>query len=188
MKPFTTLHSKAIPLALKDVDTDIIIPAQFLTRINKSGYGECLFRRLRDQDPDFPLNQKKYKDHQILIVRSNFGCGSSREHAVWALMDYGIRVVIAPDFADIFKSNSGKNGLVLVEQPEKQIEEWLRHAETGDFEITIDLKNQEIRLKNGEVHHFEFDPFRKECILNGLDDMAYILEHEKEIEEYNKTG
>lgn len=188
MQKFCTLTSKATPLPLKDVDTDMIIPAQFLTRINKSGYGECLFRRLRDNDPDFPIDQLKYKGNQILIARNNFGCGSSREHAVWALLDFGIKVVVSSSFADIFKSNAGKNGLVLIELEEKIIENLLEKAETGGFEMTIDLKKQTLSLSDGTIHEFDFDPFRKECILNGLDDMDYILQYENEIKKHNSIN
>ncbi len=182
MKKFTTLDSTAIPLPLKDIDTDVIIPAQFLTRINKSGYGECLFRRLRDNDENFPLNLDRYKESQILIAQDNFGCGSSREHAVWALMDYGIKVIIAPSFADIFKSNSNKNGLVLVELDSKIIKNLINKSKCEALKIKVNLENQTITLKNSTSHSFPFDPFRKECILNGLDDMDYILKHQKEID------
>ena len=120
MDKFTTLTARCVPLEINDVDTDLIIPAQYLTSISRDGYGENVFRRLRDENPDFPLNQDKFKDVQILLAAKNFGCGSSREHAVWALQGYGFRVVIAESFADIFFSNSAKNGLLLISLPRRR--------------------------------------------------------------------
>ncbi len=186
MNPFQTLTAKVIPLPLKDVDTDMIIPAQYLTSISREGYGENVFRRLRDEDPNFPLNQEKFKDGKVLVARNNFGCGSSREHAAWALLGWGIQVVIAPDFADIFKSNSLKNGLVLITLPEETIEEILKSSESGEYEITVDLEHQKITLPNNQEHKFDFDPFRKHCILNGLDDLSYLKSHESVINSYQE--
>lgn len=186
MEPFATLKAKVIPLPLKDVDTDMIIPAQYLTSISREGYGENLFRRLCDEDSSFPLNQGKYQDGKILVARSNFGCGSSREHAAWAILDWGIRVVIAPDFADIFKNNSLKNGLVVVTLPEEVIEKILQKGESGAYQVTVDLENQQVVLPDGEAHEFPFDPFRKHCILHGLDDLSYLMSQKKTIEKYQR--
>lgn len=208
MQPFKTLTSTAIPVPLKDVDTDMIIPAQYLTSISREGYGENLFRRLRDEDPNFPLDKPRYQDAQILVARSNFGCGSSREHAAWALFDWGIRVVIAPDFADIFKSNSLKNGIVLVELPEDQVEKILTAATNAEsasepYQLTVNLESQTVTLPAAsaptlasaptpstapatepESLHFPFDSFRKHCILNGLDDLDYIRSHQEALDSY----
>lgn len=186
MKPFTTLTSRVIPLPLKDIDTDMLIPAQYLTSISKEGYGENLFRRLRDQDPQFPLNLEKFKGGHILVTQSNFGCGSSREHAVWALVSWGIRVVIAPSFADIFYSNSAKNGLLLVTLPQKTITEILNLAEAGDYDMTVNLEKQTVTLRDGTTVPFDYDPFRKACLLQGYDDMDYLLAERKDIEAYQK--
>lgn len=181
MNPFKTITSTAISLPLKDIDTDMIIPAAFLTSISKEGYGQNLFRRLRDQNPNFPLNQTKFKNAHILIVGSNFGCGSSREHAVWALLDYGIKAIIAPSFADIFQSNSLKNGLVLVQLPEKIVNKLIKMAGAGHYQLTINLKQQTVITPDNTTFYFPFDPFRKECLLKGLDDLDYLLSHKKSI-------
>lgn len=186
MKPFTTLTSRVIPLPLKDIDTDMLIPAQYLTSISKEGYGENLFRRLRDQDPQFPLNLEKFKGGQILVTQSNFGCGSSREHAVWALVSWGIRVVIAPSFADIFHSNSAKNGLLLITLPQETITHILELAEAGDYDMTVNLEKQTVTLRDGATVSFHYDPFRKTCLLQGYDDMDYLLAERPAIEAYQK--
>ncbi|MDP2625088.1 MAG: 3-isopropylmalate dehydratase small subunit [Candidatus Peregrinibacteria bacterium] len=182
MEPFIQIKSKVVPIPRSDIDTDMLIPAQYLTSISKEGYGENLFRRLRDEEPDFPLNQEKFEGAQILVAQNNFGCGSSREHAVWALMGWGFRVVIAPSFSDIFFSNSGKNGLVLVELPQEIVAEILEAAKYGNAEMSVDLKIQTVTLPDGTLYEFEFDPFRKDCILRGQDDLDYLLSHKKEIE------
>ncbi len=181
MKKFTQLKSKAIPLPVKDVDTDMIIPAQFLTSISSEGYGQNLFRRLRDNDANFPLNQEKFKGASLLVADHNFGCGSSREHAVWALTGWGISVVIAKSFADIFYNNSAKTGLLLIVLPEKVVDRLLSEAQSSDLELTINLEDQFVQHPSGESFKFEYDPFRKHCILNGLDDIDYILSHKQEI-------
>jgi 3-isopropylmalate/(R)-2-methylmalate dehydratase small subunit len=186
MEPFTTVTSRVIPLPLKDIDTDQIIPAQYLTGTGREGYGEGLFKRLRDQDPSFPLNQERYSDAQILCADSNFGCGSSREHAAWALLGWGIHVVIAPSFADIFTSNSLKNGLVLVTLPQATVTTILKAAQEADAQMTVDLQTQTVVLPDGTEMAFEFDPFRRECILKGYDDLDYIQSHQTEIAEYRK--
>jgi len=187
MKAFSSITSTVIPLYRKDIDTDMIIPAQFLTSTGKGGYGANIFRRFRDKEADFPFNQEKYQDSQILVAGDNFGCGSSREHAVWALLERGIRVIIAPSFADIFQSNSAKNGLVLVALPEDVVQEIVTHAQAENpYQIEVDLKNQSITLADGSIHEFFFDPFRKECILKGLDDFDYLIESMPEIEQWQK--
>lgn len=187
MEAFTQITAQAMPLPIKDVDTDMIIPAQYLTSISREGYGQNVFRRLRDEDPEFPFNLEKFEDAKILVAESNFGCGSSREHAVWALLGWGIRVVIAPSFADIFFNNSAKNGLVLVQLDKKIIDDMLEKAAFGDYEFTVDLENQTVTLPDGIEHTFEFDPFRKQCILQGYDELDYIFSHKKEVEEYKKN-
>lgn len=187
MKKYETLTSKVVPLPKNDVDTDQIIPAQYLTSTSRDGYGQNLFRRLRDTEPDFPLNQDRYKDAEILLTGYNFGCGSSREHAVWAIAGANFKVVIAESFADIFSNNSAKNGLLLVSLPKVVIERLLKRAEKDDLFVTVDLENQVVLVKEGlttEKHSFEYDPFRKHCLLNGLDDINYILSHQSEIDEF----
>lgn len=187
MKAFTTTTSKVIPIAIKDVDTDMLIPAQYLTSTSEDPafWGEKLFQRFRDRDPEFPLNLEKYKGAQIIVAKENFGCGSSREHAVWALLGHGIRVVIAPSFADIFTSNSAKNGLVLVQLETSDIEKLLLDSNKTDLEITVSLIDQTVALPDGRIVKFEFDAFRKDCILKGLDDLDYILSFSKEIDTWN---
>ncbi|CAM6002433.1 unnamed protein product [Sphagnum balticum] len=184
MEKFTSLKSKVIPLPMKDVDTDMIIPAQFLTSITRDGYGQNLFRRLRDNDTNFPFNQDRFRGASILIADHNFGCGSSREHAVWALDGAGIRVVIAKSFADIFYNNSAKNGLLLITLPEEVVDKLLTAAQAADLELTVDLEKQVVSSPGANEFTFNFDPFRKHCILHGLDDIDYILSHAKEISEF----
>ena len=186
MEKFTLLKSKVIPLPMKDVDTDMIIPAQFLTSITRDGYGQNLFRRLRDNDPNFPFNQERYRGASILLADHNFGCGSSREHAVWALDGAGIRVVIAKSFADIFYNNSAKNGLLLITLPEAAVDKLFGSAQSGDLELTIDLEKQIVSAQGENDVSFEYDQFRKHCILHGLDDIDYILSHAKEISEFRQ--
>ena len=179
-----TVTSKAMPVPMKDVDTDLIIPAQFLTSISKDGYGANLFRRLRDNDPNFPMNRKEFDGALILVTDSNFGCGSSREHAVWALTGAGIKVVIAKSFSDIFYNNSAKNALLLVVLEDKVVDEILQSAKNGDYEVSVDLESQTVTLPDGSSHKFEYDQFRKHCMLNGLDDIEYIRSHAAEIQEF----
>ena len=167
---------------MDNIDTDMIIPAEFLTSISRDGYSQNLFRRLRDQRPDFPLNQKKFAGASILVSRKNFGCGSSREHAVWALAGAGLRAVIAPSFADIFAGNSGKNGLLLIMLTEAVVEDLLARAVDGDLTLTIDLPEQTVTAPGGFRAEFPYDPFRKHCLMRGLDDMDYILSHKSAIE------
>lgn len=186
MEKVATIKSKAMPLPMKDVDTDLIIPAQFLTSISKDGYGANLFRRLRDNDPNFPLNRQEFTGASILVTDSNFGCGSSREHAVWALTGAGIKVVIAKSFSDIFYNNSAKNALLLVVLPENVIDKILQSAKTADYKIVVDLAKQTVTLPDGAEHGFEYDQFRKHCMLNGLDDIEYIRSHTAQIVEFRK--
>jgi len=186
MKKISQISGKTIPLAMDDVDTDLIIPAQYLTAISKSGYGENLFRRLRETQPEFVFNLEKFSGANILITQHNFGCGSSREHAVWALQEAGILAIIASSFADIFFSNSGKNGLVLIQLPESVIKKMLMFANEDDYYLTINLAEQTISSNKNEQFDFTFDPFRKYCLMNGLDDLDYLLNHQKQIEEYSK--
>lgn len=181
MKKFTTLTSKAIALPIKDIDTDLIIPAQFLTRVSDAGYGDCLFRRLRDSDPNFPLNQPRYQGAEILVADDNFGCGSSREHAVWALRDGGFKVVIAKSFADIFAGNAANNGLLLIKLAPEVMDQMINSIiiSKGTPEITVDLGNQVVSYQ-GENFSFDYDPFRKHCLINGLETIDY-LDAEREL-------
>ena len=190
MQPFKTLTAIAAPLDRTNVDTDQIIPKQFLKRIERTGYGEFLFFDWRrksngDPNPEFELNDPRYKGAQILIAGKNFACGSSREHAAWALSDYGFRVVIAPTFADIFFSNAGKNGIVLVRLSEPQIAELLQNAkELPGYELTVSLEAQKVTDAYGFHATFEVAPFRKFCLLEGLDDIGLTLRHENALDTY----
>jgi 3-isopropylmalate/(R)-2-methylmalate dehydratase small subunit len=183
MEPFKTLASVAAPLDRTNVDTDQIIPKQFLKRIERTGYGDFLFfdwRQTPDGAPvaDFVLNDARYKGAQILVAGKNFGCGSSREHAAWALSDFGFRVVIAPTFADIFFSNAGKNGIVLARLSEQDVNTLLKNAqEIPDYQLTVSLEAQTVTDGRGFNATFEIDPFRKFCLLEGLDDIGLTLRH-----------
>jgi 3-isopropylmalate/(R)-2-methylmalate dehydratase small subunit len=182
MDKFTQLTGIAAPLPLINVDTDMIIPKQFLKTIKRSGLGRNLFDEMRyDTDgneiPDFVLNKPAYRDAQILVAGENFGCGSSREHAPWALLDFGIRCVIAPSYADIFFNNCFKNGILPIVLPQEQVDALMKDAEKGaNARITVDLEAQTVTASDGTVFHFEVDPFRKHCLLNGLDDIGLSLE------------
>ena len=190
MEPFRTLTSIAAPLDRTNVDTDQIIPKQVLKRIERTGYGEFLFFDWRrtpngDPNPEFELNDPRYKGAQILIAGKNFACGSSREHAAWALSDYGFRAVIAPTFADIFFSNAGKNGIVLVRLSEAQVAELLQNAkELPSYQLTVSLEAQTVTDAFGFHATFEVDPFRKFCLLEGLDDIGLTLRHEAALDTY----
>ena len=187
MTPINTLTSTAAPLPLPNIDTDQIIPKQFLKRIERTGYGDFLFydwRRIQEgpdtgrPNPDFVLNNPAYAGAEILITEKNFGCGSSREHAAWAINQYGFRVVIAPTFADIFYSNAGKNGIILARLTEEETQTLLaRSAANPSHEITINLEAQTVTDEEGFSGHFDIDPFRKHCLLNGLDDIGLTLLH-----------
>ncbi|MBC7637581.1 MAG: 3-isopropylmalate dehydratase small subunit [Acetobacteraceae bacterium] len=190
MQPFTTLTGVAAPLPLANVDTDKIIPARFLKTIKRSGLGVHLFDTLRFDEtgaerPDFVLNQEPYRHAEILIAHENFGCGSSREHAPWALLDFGIRCVIAPDFADIFHTNTFKNGILPIKLPREICDQLMDDAKLGgNARITVDLAAQEVVRPNGERIKFEIDPFRKHLLLNGLDDIGQTLQHTPAIDDY----
>src|SRR5690606_15278391 len=173
-------------------DTDMIIPKQFLKTIKRTGLGKALFYELRftqdgQENPEFVLNKPAYRNAQILITGENFGCGSSREHAPWALLDFGIRCVIAPDFADIFYNNCFQNGILPIKLPQEDVDELMDDASRGaNATITVDLEAQEIRGPDGGVIRFEIDPFRKYCLLNGLDNIGLTLEKSAKIEDYEK--
>ena len=190
MEPFRTLTSLAAPLDRTNVDTDQIIPKQFLKRIERTGYGEFLFFDWRrtasgDPDPSFPLNDPRYKGAQILIAGKNFACGSSREHAAWALSDFGFRVVIAPTFADIFFSNAGKNGIVLARLSENEVAQLLENAKNiPNYRLTVSLEEQTVTDERGFKATFEVDPFRKFCLMKGLDDIGLTLRHESTLDDY----
>jgi 3-isopropylmalate/(R)-2-methylmalate dehydratase small subunit len=185
MTPFTTLTAIAVPLDLVNVDTDRIVPARFLRMPRASGYENYLFRDLREADPDFVLDRPAYRGAKILVAAENFGCGSSRESAVWALAGSGLRAWIAPSFGDIFFENSFKNGVLAIVLPPDRVAALreLLAAKPGT-EITIDLPSQTVRLPDGGVEHFEVDPFRKECLLAGADEIDLTLRYVKEIEAY----
>ena len=183
MEPFRTLTSLAAPLDRTNVDTDQIIPKQFLKRIERTGYGDFLFFDWRQKptgEPiaDFVLNDPRYKGAQILVAGKNFACGSSREHAAWALSDFGFRVVIAPTFADIFFSNAGKNGIVLARLTEDEVAQLLANAKTiPNYKLTVSLVDQTVTDSQGFKASFEVDPFRKFCLIEGLDDIGLTLRH-----------
>ncbi|MCL2661474.1 MAG: 3-isopropylmalate dehydratase small subunit [Acidobacteriaceae bacterium] len=184
MEPINTLTSKAVPLPLPNIDTDQIIPKQFLKRIERTGYGEFLFFDWREQK-DFVLNNPAYKGAEILITERNFGCGSSREHAAWALLQYGFRVVIAPTFGDIFFSNAGKNGMILICLSEAEVQELLaRSTKNAEHKITVNLEAQTVTDEQGFMARFEIDPFRKYCLLNGLDDIGLTLRYEAALDAF----
>jgi 3-isopropylmalate/(R)-2-methylmalate dehydratase small subunit len=192
MEPFRTLTSLALPLDRTNVDTDQIIPKQFLKRIERTGYGEFLFFDWRrtaagDPDPSFELNDPRFKGSQILVAGKNFACGSSREHAAWALSDYGFRVVIAPTFADIFFSNAGKNGIVLARLTEEEVATLLHNAKTiPNYQLTVSLEAQTVTDGRGFSATFEVDPFRKFCLLEGLDDIGLTLRHAAALDTFEK--
>ena len=185
MQKFQTLSALAAPLRRSNVDTDQIIPAQFLTSVSKLGYGENLFRIVREGDPTFFLNDEKYADAEILISDENFGSGSSREHAVWAIQGAGYKAVIAKSFADIFSSNSAKNGLLLIVLPTEVVDEFLAKAESSELRLRLDLESQTV-TDGEQQYQFEYDSFRKHCLLEGLDDIDYILSHKAEVESFKK--
>ena len=186
MEPFTRVTGLLAPLDRADVDTDQIIPKQFLKRIERSGYGPFLFYDWRRQG-SFILDRAEYRGAQVLVTGANFGCGSSREHAPWSLLDAGFRVVIAPSFADIFKSNSFRSGLLPVELPEPQVAELIRLAtEEPGMEVTVDLAAQHIAAGGFETS-FAVDPFYRECLLNGWDEVALTLRHAADISRYEEA-
>lgn len=201
MEKFETLKAVVVPLDRSNVDTDAIIPKQYLKSVKRTGFGPSLFDDWRYLDPgepgmdhsqrrinpDFVLNQPRYAGAQILLARENFGCGSSREHAVWALADYGFRAVIAPSFADIFFGNSFKNGLLPLTLDEKHIDRLFQAVSSNPgYELTVDLAEQVVITPEGERLGFDVDPFRKHCLLNGLDDIGLTLQHADEIRSYEE--
>lgn len=192
MQPFKTLTAVAAPLPMVNVDTDMIIPKLFLRTIKRTGLGKNLFSEMRynadgSEKPDFVLNKPAYRNAQILIAEDNFGCGSSREHAPWALNDFGIRCVIAPSFADIFHGNSFKNGMCPVVLPKDQVQQLMQRAtDYPDQPITVDLEKEEVRAGN-LVFQFKIDPFRRHCLLNGLDDIGLTLQHKDDISSFENN-
>jgi 3-isopropylmalate/(R)-2-methylmalate dehydratase small subunit len=185
----THILGKVIPLPMNDIDTDLIIPAQYLTSTRSSGYGENVFRRLKDSDVNFVFNQAKFSDANILVAQDNFGCGSSREHAVWALQGAGIQVIIAESFADIFESNSAKNGLVLIQQPKNIINKIINLSKAGDYCLDINIIDQNIIDKNNSQHNiysFKLEPFYQYCLVNGLDQLDYLLSHQEDIKKWSE--
>jgi len=196
MKPFTTLRAIAAPLEMMNVDTDIIIPKQFLKTIKRTGLGVSAFYNIRYDEAgapraDFILNQPPYTKAEILITGENFGCGSSREHAPWALLDMGLRCIIAPSFADIFYNNSFKNGILPIALPQEQVDALMESAKNEpEAQIEIDLEKQTITRGNQFSFTFDIDPFRKHCLLNGLDDIGLTLQkstHIKAFEDKRKA-
>jgi 3-isopropylmalate/(R)-2-methylmalate dehydratase small subunit len=199
MEAFIRLHGLVAPLDRSNVDTDAIIPKQFLKRVTRIGFGPNLFDEWRyldqgepDMDcakrplnPDFVLNQPRYAGAQILLARENFGCGSSREHAPWALHDFGIRVIVAPSFADIFYNNCFKNGLLPVVLPEATVDRLFAEVEAQPgYRLDVDLAGQQVHTPSGQSHAFEVDAFRKRCLIEGLDDIGLSLRHLDKIREY----
>ena len=190
MQPFTKLTAVAAPLPMSNVDTDMIIPKQFLKTIKRSGLGAALFYEMRFDEagqevPEFVLNKPAYRKAEILVAGDNFGCGSSREHAPWALLDFGIRCVIAPSFADIFYNNCFKNGILPIKLPQEDVDKLMDDANRGaNAIISIDLEKQEIRGPDGGCVKFEIDAFRKHCLLNGLDDIGLTMQKAANIDSY----
>jgi 3-isopropylmalate/(R)-2-methylmalate dehydratase small subunit len=193
MKPFTEHTGKVAPLYRSNIDTDQIIPKQFLKRIEKTGFGEFLFNDWRQStdgkpDPSFALNDSRYSGASILVAGKNFGCGSSREHAVWALADFGFRAVIASSFADIFANNCVKNGVLTVVLTEEEAAEIARRAsEISSYELTVDLEKCAVHDNHGFASRFATDDFTRHCLLEGLDDIGLTLKHEAEIAQYESA-
>ena len=189
MQPFRKHTGKVAPLYRANVDTDQIIPKQFLKRIEKTGFGEFLFNDWRraasgQLEPGFVLNRPQYSDASILVADKNFGCGSSREHAVWALADFGFRAVIAPSFADIFANNCAKNGVLTIALAEEEAREVARKAEVAGYQLTIDLENCTVEGNAGFQANFKIDEFTRHCLLEGLDDIGLTLQHQSDISLY----
>ena len=192
MEKFTTLTGVAAPLPMVNVDTDMIIPKQYLKTIKRTGLGTALFSEMRyredgSENPDFVLNQPAYRKSEILVAGDNFGCGSSREHAPWALLDFGIRCVISTSFADIFYNNCFKNGILPIVVSPEDLEKLFDDADRGsNATLTVDLGNQTIKGPDGGEIRFEIDPFRKHCLMNGLDDIGLTMEKAPKIEAYEE--
>ena len=194
MDKFDTLTGIAAPMPLVNIDTDMIIPKQFLKTIKRSGLGVNLFDEMRydregNEIADFVLNQPQYREAEILVAGDNFGCGSSREHAPWAIKDFGIRCVIAPSFADIFHNNCFKNGILPIALPQEQVDVLMKDAEKGaNARMTIDLDAQTVTTSDGEIFSFDVDPFKKHCLMNGLDDIGLTLEKSAAIDAFESTA
>ena len=194
MEKFEKLAGVAAPMPLVNIDTDMIIPKVFLKTIKRSGLGVNLFDEMRydregNEKPDFVLNKTQYREAKILVAGDNFGCGSSREHAPWAIADFGIKCVVSTSFADIFYNNCFKNGILPVVLPQDQVDILMKDAEKGaNSIIEVDLENQTIASSDGEVFSFEVDPFKKHCLLNGLDDIGLTMEKEDQITAYESKA
>ena len=194
MEKFEKLSGVAAPMPLVNIDTDMIIPKVFLKTIKRSGLGVNLFDEMRydregNEKPDFVLNKPQYRDAKILVAGDNFGCGSSREHAPWAIADFGIKCVISTSFADIFYNNCFKNGILPLVLPEDAVDTLMKDAEKGaNSIIEVDLENQTIVSSDGEIFRFEVDPFKKHCLLNGLDDIGLTMEKEDHIAKYESKA
>jgi 3-isopropylmalate/(R)-2-methylmalate dehydratase small subunit len=187
MEPFKKVRGKILPLPRADVDTDQIIPAKYLKRIERTGFGEFAFDAWR-KDPNFVLNDHRYDGAEILVTGPNFGCGSSREHAPWALQQMGLKAIVAPSFADIFRNNCAKIGLLTVELPQESIDRLIARAEDSPgYEMEVDLETQTVSLGNGKSRQFEVDPFVKHCLLNGLDEIGLTLQEGDAIDAFEAT-
>ena len=187
MEPFKKVRGKILPLPRADVDTDQIIPAKYLKRIERTGFGEFAFDAWR-KDPNFVLNDHRYDGAEILVTGPNFGCGSSREHAPWALQQMGLKAIVAPSFADIFRNNCAKIGLLTVELPQESIDRLIARAEDSPgYEMEVDLETQTVSLGNGKSRQFDIDPFVKHCLLNGLDEIGLMLQEGDAIDAFEKT-
>jgi 3-isopropylmalate/(R)-2-methylmalate dehydratase small subunit len=193
MEPFRTLKAAALPVAQANVDTDQILPARYLQKPRSAPFGDFLFRDLRfradgSESPDFVLNKPFRRNAKIVVAEENFACGSSREHAVWALYDYGFRVVIAPSLGDIFSSNAAKNGLLTIILPSAVVTGMIEALQAEpDLEVAVDLEAQTVSLPNGPAHRFEIDPYRKRLLLNGLDELGFTLSQLPAIEAFEKA-
>ncbi len=194
MDKFDTLTGIAAPMPLVNIDTDMIIPKQFLKTIKRSGLGANLFDEMRfdrqgNEIPDFVLNKPQYREAEILVAGENFGCGSSREHAPWAIKDFGIRAVIAPSYADIFYNNCFKNGIIPIVLPQDQVDALMKDAEKGaNARMTIDLEAQTVTSSDGDVFSFEVDSFKKHCLMNGLDDIGLTMEKSASIKSFEEAA
>ena len=190
MDKFEKLTGIAAPLPIVNVDTDMIIPKQYLKTIKRTGLGKGLFDEMRfledgSENPDFVLNKPQYRNAEILVAGENFGCGSSREHAPWAIKDFGIKAIISPSYADIFYNNCFKNGILPIVLPQEQVDALMKDAERGEnARFTVDLEAQTVTSPDGEVYQFELDPFKKHCLMNGLDDIGLSLEKASSIDSY----
>jgi 3-isopropylmalate/(R)-2-methylmalate dehydratase small subunit len=193
MEPITRLSAQAVPIDQANVDTDQIVPARYLQKPRSAPFGDYLFRDLRFDaegalNLDFILNRPAYRDARIVVAEDNFGCGSSREHAVWALYDYGIRAVIAPSLGDIFAANAARNGLLTVVLPAPVVKDMIAALKAEpDLEVAVDLEAQTVSLPNGPAHRFDIDPYRRRLLLNGLDELGFTLSHIEQVEAFEKA-